>query len=329
MQDPVEHGHGRRVPALNAPASGGLPQQIESRDAAAVIAAVSRILAPHEMDVRQPGQTIRAHVRHVQLASCRLADLTYGAAVRIRSRVPMDRILVHTVIEGQSCMAMPGGRTRALGEGAMHVSLPGAPLDIAFESSSRHMTANLPVSLWPAAAAFGQEERSPAVVLDDGSAGVWLDLMRFALGWGEIGSRALQESAGHIAALIGDFLRDRVTIEGASTHGPAPWFVVQARALITELIRSGQEVITPGQVAAQVGVGLRTLQLGFRRFVGRSFGEELREQRLHALHNLIAISSGQADITTLMHACGIVSTGRFAGYYRERFGMLPSARLRQ
>jgi hypothetical protein len=42
------------------------PQQFESRDAVAVVDAVSRILAPHEMDVRHPGQTIRAHVRHVQ-----------------------------------------------------------------------------------------------------------------------------------------------------------------------------------------------------------------------------------------------------------------------
>ncbi|MDK4807648.1 MAG: AraC family transcriptional regulator [Novosphingobium aromaticivorans] len=303
------------------------PQQFESRDAVAVVDAVSRILAPHEMDVRHPGQTIRAHVRHVQLASCRLADLTYGAAVRIRSRVPADRILVHTVIEGQSRMALSDGRTRVLDEGAMHVSMPGAPLAIAFGSSSRHMTANLPVSLWPAAAAFREEERSPMVALDDGSAGVWLDLMRFALGWGEIGSRVLQDSAGHIAALIGDFLCDRVTIEGAA-GGAVPWFVVQARALMTELVRSGQEVITPGQVAAQVGVGLRTLQMGFRRFVGRSFGEDLREQRLHELHRLIAVSSGQDDVTTLMHACGIVSTGRFAGYYRERFGMLPSTQLR-
>jgi hypothetical protein len=93
------------------------PQQFESRDAVAVVDAVSRILAPHEMDVRHPGQTIRAHVRHVQLASCRLADLTYGAAVRIRSRVPADRILVHTVIEGQSRMALSDGRTRVLDEG--------------------------------------------------------------------------------------------------------------------------------------------------------------------------------------------------------------------
>jgi AraC-like DNA-binding protein len=188
------------------------------------------------------------------------------------------------------------------------------------------MTANLPVSLWPAAAAFREEERSPMVALDDGSAGVWLDLMRFALGWGDRQPGATGFCRAYCRA-------DRRFSVRSCHHrggcgGAVPWFVVQARALMTELVRSGQEVITPGQVAAQVGVGLRTLQMGFRRFVGRSFGEDLREQRLHELHRLIAVSSGQDDVTTLMHACGIVSTGRFAGYYRERFGMLPSTQLR-
>jgi hypothetical protein len=90
------------------------------------------------------------------------------------------------------------------------------------------MTANLPVSLWPAAAAFREEERSPMVALDDSSAGVWLDLMRFALGWGRSAAGCYRIPAGHIAALIGDFLCDRVTIEGAA-GGAVPWFVVQAR----------------------------------------------------------------------------------------------------
>jgi len=315
-----------RSRALTASASGAapgaiLPQYIETRDAEAVVAALSRILAPHEMDVRQSGHTIRARLRHVQLASCRLADLTYGAAVRIRSRVPTDRILIHTVAEGQSRMALPGGGVIALAAGAMHVSMPGAPLDIAFESSSRHVTANLPIGLWPAAAVRGGEGGSLSSP-DAQSAAVWLDLMRFALGWGELGGG----SAGPVVSLIGDFLRDRMAIGGHG--GPAPWFVVRARAFIADLVRSGHDDITLGQVAAHVGVGVRTLQMGFRRFAGHTFGEELREQRLRELDRRIEACSGQADVTALMHACGIVSTGRFAGYYRDRFGMLPSARLR-
>jgi AraC-like DNA-binding protein len=304
------------------------PHRIETCDADAVVAALSRILAPHRMDVRRGGRVIRANVRHVQVASCHLADLAYGAAVRIRSRVPADRVLIHTVAEGESRMTLPGGETIALGAGAMHVSMPGAPLDIAFGGESRHVTANLPVGIWPAAAVVRAGGGGQLAPLDPRSAGVWLDLMRFALGWAELGHEAMGGSAGHVVSLIGGFLKERALIAGEREGEAAPWYVVQARAHMADLVRGGQECIMLAQVAAHVGVGVRTLQLGLRRFAGRTFGEELREQRLRALDRMIAAHAGEADVTALMHACGIVSTGRFAGYYRDRFGMLPSARLR-
>lgn len=297
--------------------------QIETRDADAVVAALSRILAPHEMEVGQSGRTIRARVRHVQLSACRLADLTYGAPVRIRSRVPVDRVLIHAVAEGESRMTLPGGRVLALEARSIHVSLPDAPLDIAFAGDSRHLTANLPVALWPAALRGGTG--GGRVKLDPGQGGLWLDLMRLALGWAEIGGA--QVPSGHLVALIGDFLRDQAPGHEESI-APAPWFIVQARAMMADLVRRGEEAITLGQVAQRIGVGVRTLQAGFRRFAGRTFGEELREQRLRELDRRLLASGGRGDVTSLMHDCGIVSTGRFAGYYRDRFGMSPSERLR-
>jgi AraC-like DNA-binding protein len=308
-----------------------LPERIETRDADAVVATLSRVLAPHEMDVRQPGRTIRAQVRHVQVAGCGLADLTYGAAVRIRSRVPTGRFLLHAVAEGQSRMALPNGRSVALEPGSMHVSFPGAALDIAFGSSSRHFTANLPVALWPAVAQTGEGHSLP--VLDAHSADAWLNLMRFVLGWAELSPAIAVCGADHVASLIGAFLRDRASLrDPGSTEtegGPVPWFVRRARMTIREWVSEGVEIITLHEVAAYVGVGVRTLQSGLRRFAGRTFGEELREQRLCELDRLIAERGDQEDVTSLMQACGIVSMGRFAGYYRARFGMSPSDRLRR
>lgn len=307
-----------------------LPERIETRDADAVVATLSRVLAPHEMDVRQPGRTIRAQVRHVQLASCGLADLTYGAAVRIRSRVPAGRFLLHAVAEGRSRMALPGGRSVALEPGAMHVSLPGAPLDIAFESSSRHFTANLPVALWPAVARARDGYSLP--VLDTRSTEAWLNLMRFSLSWAELSPQTAALGADQTVSLIAAFLRNLGDLRDPAAVGvgcgPLPGFVRQARLTIADLVREGVEVITLQDVARQVGVAVRTLQHGLRRFAGRTFGEEVREQRLRQLDRLIAQSGGCDDVTSLMQACGIVSMGRFAGYYRARFGMSPSDRLR-
>jgi AraC-like DNA-binding protein len=262
--------------------------QIETCDADAVVAALSRILAPHEMEVGQAGRTIRARVRHVQLSACRLADLTYGVPVRIRSRVPADRVLIHAVAEGESRMTLPGGRVLALEAQSMHVSLPGAPLDIAFAGNSRHLTANLPVALWPVGPGGGVY--GGRVALEPGRGALWLDLMRLALGWAEMGGA--QVPSGHLVALIGDFLRDQA-FDGEEPAGPAPWFLVQARAVMADLVRRGEEAITLGLVAQRVGVGVRTLQAGFRRFAGCTFGEELREQRLNEFdRRLLASGDG-------------------------------------
>lgn len=304
-----------------------LPQRIETRDPDAVVAMLSRILAPHEMDVRQAGRTIRAQVRHVEAGSCRLADLTYGAPVRIRSRVPEGRILVHAVAEGRSCMAVGHRKKIVLEAGMMHVSAPGSPLDIVFESSSRHFTANLPSSVWPAVSRACGTLDTPA--LDAQTVAVWLDLMRFMLGWAELGPGTAGLFGDRAAMLIADFLRDRSDPPSTDIAGPLPWFVKQAKRTIAGLVAHGEQAISLCEVAAETGVSVRTLQAGFRRFLGRTFGEEVREQRLERLDCLIVERGDRHDVTALMQACGIVSMGRFAGYYRDRFGVAPSDRLRR
>jgi AraC-like DNA-binding protein len=274
------------------------------------------------MEVGQAGRTIRARVRHVQLSACRLADLTYGVPVRIRSRVPADRVLIHAVAEGESRMTLPGGRVLALEAQSIHVSARCA--------AGHRFCGQQP--------AFDRQSARRAVACGAGrrcvwracctgarTGALWLDLMRLALGWAEMGGA--QVPSGHLVALIGDFLRDQA-FDGEEPAGPAPWFLVQARAVMADLVRRGEEAITLGLVAQRVGVGVRTLQAGFRRFAGCTFGEELREQRLNEFDRRLLASGGREDVTSLMHGCGIISTGRFAGYYRDRFGMSPSARLK-
>ncbi|PNU04378.1 AraC family transcriptional regulator [Novosphingobium guangzhouense] len=299
-----------------------LPQRIETRDADAVVAMLSRILAPHEMDMRETGRTIRAQVRHVAAGPCRLADLTYGAPVRIRSRVPQGRILVHAVAEGRSRMALGDRKVAVLEAGMMHVSPPGSPLDIAFESSSRHFTANLPSGLWPAVS--GRYD-----ALAGGEAMVWIDLMRFMLGWAELGPGMPDLFGDRAERLITEFLRDRTHVSRPEVGAAVPWFVKQAKAAIAGLVANGAHTISLCEIAADAGVSVRTLQSGFRRFLGHTFGEEVREQRLERLDHLIVERGDQFDVTALMQACGIVSMGRFAGYYRDRFGVAPSDRLRR
>nr|HEX4318667.1 AraC family transcriptional regulator [Kofleriaceae bacterium] len=76
-------------------------------------------------------------------------------------------------------------------------------------------------------------------------------------------------------------------------------------------------------VAAAVGVGVRALQLGFRRYRGCSPIAFLRELRLR-LARVRLLADPQRAITAIAIDCGFAHLGRFSAMYRARFGETPS-----
>nr|WP_281365590.1 helix-turn-helix transcriptional regulator [Nocardioides panzhihuensis] len=82
-------------------------------------------------------------------------------------------------------------------------------------------------------------------------------------------------------------------------------------------------------VARHCGVTLRSLQLGFRREVGMSPGEWLRNQRLERAHAQLSLASeAETTVTAVAVACGFLHLGDFAARFKQRFGESPSAVLR-
>jgi AraC-like DNA-binding protein len=85
----------------------------------------------------------------------------------------------------------------------------------------------------------------------------------------------------------------------------------------------------PG-LARAVGVTVRALELGFRKELGKTPREFVREQRLLRAHDeLLRANSGDGTTVTEV-ACrwGFWHAGRFAASYIERFGVRPATTLR-
>ncbi|SFI23134.1 AraC family transcriptional regulator [Bradyrhizobium sp. cf659] len=83
------------------------------------------------------------------------------------------------------------------------------------------------------------------------------------------------------------------------------------------------------QLACAAGIGIRALQLGFRRHFGVSISEMLLDMRLAGLHARLAQAPPDASITAIAFDLGFTHLGRMAGAYREKFGETPSATLRR
>ena len=87
---------------------------------------------------------------------------------------------------------------------------------------------------------------------------------------------------------------------------------------------------TVATLARSVGISARALQDGFRQHLGLSPLQYLRAVRLRAVRDeLLALdaedSTTVADVATRW---GFTHLGRFAQYYRDRYGEPPSRTLR-
>lgn len=101
------------------------------------------------------------------------------------------------------------------------------------------------------------------------------------------------------------------------------------RAARDRLEAGADEPLDLVELATSAGVGIRALQLGFRRHFGLSISEMLLDIRLANLHTRLSQATPDASITDIAFDLGFTHLSRMAGAYREKFGETPSATLRR
>jgi AraC-like DNA-binding protein len=105
-----------------------------------------------------------------------------------------------------------------------------------------------------------------------------------------------------------------------------PRAIREAVALIEDR-PAGIDTVT--DIASAVGLSVRALDDGFRRYVGTPPMTYLRQVRLARAHEELV--AGDADVTTATSVAlnwGFWHYGRFAAAYRHRYGRTPSQTLR-
>lgn len=120
-------------------------------------------------------------------------------------------------------------------------------------------------------------------------------------------------------------------LPGSTTEaGKAPPLPVQAHTLDAVLFRATRALLldrlelTPelAGLASAVGTNTRRLNLAFRRCVGVTVFDFLREERMKEARRLLSETS--LDVQDIAGAVGFASAANFATAFRERFGMPPS-----
>ncbi len=82
-------------------------------------------------------------------------------------------------------------------------------------------------------------------------------------------------------------------------------------------------------LARSCGVGLRSLQIGFKRHFGLSISDQLRDIRLAQLQGRLRRAQPGDRVIDLAFDLGFTHPSRMASAYRARFGETPSQTLRK
>jgi AraC-like DNA-binding protein/plasmid maintenance system antidote protein VapI len=311
-------------------------RDFRSSDPGEVIDFAGRTLAPHRMDVLRRGK-MAAEFRCFEMAPAKIVDLHYGAEVWIEGVELQAHYFVHASVAGSSTI-WSGVKSHVMHPGNILVSSPGQPMRIHISPESRHvtvrlsrdsledhLTTNMKLRLNQALHFNPQQD-------DQSLAQAWRNflahLMQQASDFPEVLTNPRLQR--HYATIMAEMLlsrcehsySDQVRLVG---NDITPWHVRRARDIIHDQL---VEPISVTDLATEVGVSVRSLQSGFRKFLGLKPVEYIRRCRLEKLHESLIHCDDDNNVTKIMLDCGIMNFGRYAQYYRQQYGCRPSDTMR-
>lgn len=111
--------------------------------------------------------------------------------------------------------------------------------------------------------------------------------------------------------------------------GSPPTIAPRHVKLAVDFIHDHAQTLPSGtELAALSGVSLRSLQAGFRRFMGTSIGAYQRQIRLERAR-VELLRDPSASVEAVALRWGFTNAGRFSRYFRSAYGILPTELIRR
>ncbi len=309
-----------------------------SRDIDQARERVGQVFCAHGLQQLRAAQQLDCRMHRVVLGALSLNYLCYGADVDISPGCLNDFYLVQIPLSGAAEIRY--GRQRADSDARTAVVLsPHQPVAMRWQGECAQVMLHVPRGVLEQRAADARGVPAPldfelALAQHDGPAQGWCRLvLDLAHNIDAHGAAWLRHEAA-AASLQDVLLRGLVALQ--PRHGDAP---LPAPALprhvrrAQEFIQTQAELaITVADVARAACVSERALQEGFRRHLASTPNAYLREVRLQRVRERLCALADQQDPVSLREIAyhyGFFHLGRFAAYYKARFGEAPSATLRR
>ncbi len=155
------------------------------------------------------------------------------------------------------------------------------------------------------------------------------DLLDFITGQFDTGVPFSEKAAAGMAVLVGDLLSDVIRQATPVLTEKRALPAGQARVrMAEEMMRARSDgPLSMAEVAREVGVGLRSLQLAFLEARAMGQRDVLLRMRLERARERLQAAGPGDTVTGIALDCGFAHPGRFPAAYRIAFGELPTKTL--
>lgn len=303
---------------------------IETKDMDEAVGAVGSVYCPHELHVDPRARALATRLQADAGGGLPLVNLEYGARVQVDAGSLNGLTLVMHSTRGTGTVRQRGHESRWSGGHTVVVSGNQSTqfeFDPMFAQSSLRLD---PVEIRTHC------EQVTGLSLDGD---VLFDLTRFSPEmesmWSQVLALAFQRAglpptgAEYLKKLALDLLVYRCGHNYshlfASKTRSIPRLAKEAIALIDSL--EDHELLTVTDVAARLSVSVRSLERAFSEALDTGPAQYLRGLRLDRVRRQIESAPRGTSITDLAVAHGFYHPGRFAKYYRDRYGESPSSTL--
>jgi AraC-like DNA-binding protein len=309
---------------------------MHTRNLDEAIDAVSKVYCAHTVEVVGPVRDIDAFLEITHATSQPLVSLSYGAPVKIDA-LNMSRLFLMMHCDRGSAATTQEHRSAEWSKGQTVPFSAGFDTKLWFDGAFVQKSIRLDMDKLEAQCArwLGHPVEQPLRFalrpFSDDLERIWRATLLY-LSSCEESSLPL---AGAAKAALDEYLLTLLLHH--HPHNYSDEMAEPAPAPVPGLVRRGerfmvdnaQAPITVSDVAGHLGVSLRSLQEGFRRWRETTPNAFLRQTRLHLVHDELLRSGEEANVTTVALRYGFSHLGRFSAQYRSAFGEGPSATLRR
>jgi AraC-like DNA-binding protein len=307
---------------------------MRTRDLEQAIDAVSRVYCPHAVEVSAPRRDIEVRLEVTRSTSQPLVELSYAAPVEIDAGYFPRLFLMMHCAEG-SAAATQGDARAEWRKGQTLPFSAGHDTRLRFDADFEQKGVRLDVDRLETLCArwIGRPLDEP---------------LRFAL---QPFSRDLERVWQRTFHYLWSKEEGGLPLTGAARrafdeflltlllqyhpHNYSEDIAAEVPTLVPGLVRRAERYmadnakapITVSDVAAHLGVSIRSLQAGFRQWRGTQPHLVLRDIRLRCAREDLRL--GEASVTEVAMRYGFANLGRFSGYYRSAFGEHPSTTRRR